>query len=43
MSANPIANGGLVRKELRLPDFRQYAVEVGKPGTDHGLQYQTSG
>ena len=33
MSANPIANGGLVRKDLRLPDFRQYAVEVNKPGT----------
>ncbi len=33
MSANPIANGGLVRKNLRLPDFRQYAVEVTKLGT----------
>jgi xylulose-5-phosphate/fructose-6-phosphate phosphoketolase len=33
LSANPIANGGLVRKNLRLPDFRQYAVEVTKPGT----------
>jgi len=33
MSANPIANGGLVRKALRLPDFRDYAVEVDKPGT----------
>ncbi|MCL4503081.1 MAG: phosphoketolase family protein, partial [Deltaproteobacteria bacterium] len=28
MSANPLANGGLVRKPLRLPDFRSYAVEV---------------
>ncbi|MDY6785060.1 MAG: phosphoketolase family protein [Cyanobacteriota bacterium] len=32
MSANPIANGGLVRKKLRLPDFRDYAVEVTEPG-----------
>ena len=36
MSANPITNGGLVRKNLRLPDFRQYAVEVTKPGTTDG-------
>ena len=28
MSANPHANGGLLRKELKLPDFRAYAVEV---------------
>jgi xylulose-5-phosphate/fructose-6-phosphate phosphoketolase len=28
MSANPIANGGLVRKPLRMPDFRDYAEEV---------------
>jgi xylulose-5-phosphate/fructose-6-phosphate phosphoketolase len=33
LSANPIANGGLVRKALRLPDFRNYSVEVKKPGT----------
>jgi xylulose-5-phosphate/fructose-6-phosphate phosphoketolase len=32
MSANPIANGGLVRRALRLPDFRSYGVEVSKPG-----------
>ncbi|NJK99069.1 MAG: phosphoketolase family protein [Spirulinaceae cyanobacterium SM2_1_0] len=32
MSANPHANGGLLRKELRLPDFRQYAVNVEQPG-----------
>ena len=28
MSANPHANGGLLRKELKLPDFRAYAVDV---------------
>jgi xylulose-5-phosphate/fructose-6-phosphate phosphoketolase len=33
LSANPIANGGLVRKALLLPDFRNYAVEVAKHGT----------
>jgi xylulose-5-phosphate/fructose-6-phosphate phosphoketolase len=33
MSANPITNGGLIRKELRLPNFRQYGIDVAKPGT----------
>jgi xylulose-5-phosphate/fructose-6-phosphate phosphoketolase len=33
MSANPHANGGLLRKALRMPDFRDYAVEVPKPGS----------
>ena len=33
MSANPHANGGLLRRDLRLPDFRGYGVEVAKPGT----------
>ncbi|MGE0824357.1 MAG: phosphoketolase [Candidatus Binatia bacterium] len=32
MSANPIANGGLVRKPLAMPDFRSTAVTVEKPG-----------
>lgn len=32
MSANPISNGGLVRKVLRRPDFRDYAVVVEQPG-----------
>ncbi|MDZ7805463.1 phosphoketolase family protein [Thiohalophilus sp.] len=32
MSANPHANGGLLRKALRLPDFRHYATKVDKPG-----------
>jgi xylulose-5-phosphate/fructose-6-phosphate phosphoketolase len=32
MSANPVANGGLLRQDLRLPDFRDYAVEVPSPG-----------
>ena len=33
MSANPHANGGLLRKDLRLPDFRKYAVAVSTKGT----------
>jgi xylulose-5-phosphate/fructose-6-phosphate phosphoketolase len=32
MSANPHANGGLLRRPLRLPDFREYAIEVREPG-----------
>ncbi len=33
MSANPHANGGLLLRELNLPDFRDYAVPVPEPGT----------
>ena len=32
MSANPHTNGGVLLRELRLPDFRDYAVEVKAPG-----------
>jgi len=32
MSANPHANGGLLLRELNLPEFRDYAVEVPSPG-----------
>ena len=32
MSANPHANGGLLLRDLRLPDFRDYAVKVPQPG-----------
>jgi len=32
MSANPHANGGVLRKELQLPDFRAYAVPVATRG-----------
>jgi len=34
MSANPHANGGLLLRDLRMPDFRDYAVDVKKPGTE---------
>src|SRR5467141_3730388 len=33
MSANPHANGGELLRDLKLPDFRAYAVSVAKPGT----------
>jgi xylulose-5-phosphate/fructose-6-phosphate phosphoketolase len=33
MSANPHTNGGVLRRELKLPDIRQYAVQVGSRGT----------
>jgi xylulose-5-phosphate/fructose-6-phosphate phosphoketolase len=33
MSANPHANGGLLLRDLRLPDHRDYGVEVSAPGT----------
>jgi len=33
MGANPHANGGLLREELQLPDFRNYAVTVTSRGT----------
>jgi xylulose-5-phosphate/fructose-6-phosphate phosphoketolase len=32
MSANPHANGGALLRDLRLPDFRDYAVHVPRPG-----------
>jgi xylulose-5-phosphate/fructose-6-phosphate phosphoketolase len=32
MSANPHTNGGLLTRALRLPDFREYAVDVPSPG-----------
>ena len=32
MSANPVTNAGNIRQELKLPDFRDYAVDVTKPG-----------
>ena len=34
MGANPHANGGLLLRDLVMPDFRKYAVSVTKPGTE---------
>jgi xylulose-5-phosphate/fructose-6-phosphate phosphoketolase len=36
MGANPHANGGLLLKDLRLPDFRDYAVPLPQPGATVG-------
>ena len=33
MGANPHANGGILLKDLVMPDFRRYALQVTKPGT----------
>src|SRR6059058_1911863 len=33
MGASPHANGGLLLKDLRMPDFREYAVDIPQPGT----------
>jgi xylulose-5-phosphate/fructose-6-phosphate phosphoketolase len=37
ISANVHANGGLLRKDLELPDFREYATEVTAPGATYAL------
>jgi xylulose-5-phosphate/fructose-6-phosphate phosphoketolase len=34
MSANPHANGGLILRDLVLPDFRDYGLEIDKPGSE---------
>jgi xylulose-5-phosphate/fructose-6-phosphate phosphoketolase len=34
MSANPHANGGVLRRSLRMPNFRDYAIPVDKPGQE---------
>ncbi len=36
MGANPHANGGVLLKDLEMPDFRDYAVAVPKPGSRDG-------
>ena len=43
MGANPHANGGLLMKDLRLPDFRDYAVEVPSPGESTGESTRVMG
>jgi xylulose-5-phosphate/fructose-6-phosphate phosphoketolase len=34
MGSNPHANGGLLLKDLLMPEFRDYTVSVSKPGTE---------
>ena len=36
MSANPHANGGLLLRDLVMPDFREYALPMSKPGKEVG-------
>ena len=36
MGANPHTNGGLLRRDLRMPDFRAYALDVPSPGAVDG-------
>ena len=36
MGSNPHANGGLLLKDLVLPDFRDYALDIGSPGQTEG-------
>jgi len=43
MGANPHANGGILRKELVLPDFRRFALDVPKPGGTIGEATRTMG
>ena len=43
MSASPHANGGLLRRALRMPDFRDYALAVEKPGTTRAFNTKPTG
>ncbi|HZJ08770.1 MAG TPA: phosphoketolase family protein [Trueperaceae bacterium] len=43
MSANPHANGGLLLRDLRLPDFRQHALAVPSPGAIDGEATRVQG
>jgi xylulose-5-phosphate/fructose-6-phosphate phosphoketolase len=43
MGANPHANGGLLLRDLRMPDFRKYAVAVKQPGTELGEATRVAG
>jgi len=43
MGANPHANGGLLLKGLKMPDFRDYALKVTKPGVVEGEATRVQG
>ena len=43
LGANPHANGGLLLKELELPDFRDYAVAVPRPGGERAEATRVAG
>lgn len=43
MSANPVPNGGVLYKALRLPKYEDYAMEVAKPGSTSGESMKNFG
>jgi xylulose-5-phosphate/fructose-6-phosphate phosphoketolase len=43
MGANPHANGGLLKSDLRLPDWRSFAVDVPAPGETHAEATRVAG
>jgi len=43
MGANPHANGGLILKELKLPDFQDYGIEAAEPGAVRAEATRTMG
>ncbi len=43
MGANPHTNGGLLRRDLRMPDFRAYALDVASPGAVDGQDTRVLG
>jgi xylulose-5-phosphate/fructose-6-phosphate phosphoketolase len=43
MGANPVTNGGRLLKDLHLPDYRSYAVDVKKPGAVHAEATRVTG
>jgi xylulose-5-phosphate/fructose-6-phosphate phosphoketolase len=43
MGDNPHANGGILLKDLKMPDFRDYAVEVATPATQYAAATRTLG
>ncbi|MCG6940107.1 MAG: phosphoketolase family protein [Thiohalocapsa sp.] len=43
MSANPHANGGLLRRALRMPEFRRFACAVERPATTHAMNTKPLG
>ncbi len=43
MGANPHANGGVLLRDLKMPDFQDYALKIEKPGTTLGEATRVSG
>jgi xylulose-5-phosphate/fructose-6-phosphate phosphoketolase len=43
MSANPCANGGLLRRDLRMPDFRNYAQKLSQPAVERAMNTKPLG